>query len=101
MYPDRIMGLDDGWFSLFQRGCDMSMSDRIDCDHAAALLVNWLLKELEVCHIGLNYGVYRDGGKGWIANYYCSKSGDTKTFGDYISPLTALWQAYKNVKGIK
>lgn len=68
---------------------------RISDDHAAALLANWLDEELGKCAT-YKYETLQYAQTGVWAVFV---DGDVKATSD--NKLSALWQAYKKVKGIK
>lgn len=67
----------------------------IDEDHAAALLANWLDEELGKCAT-YKYETLQYAQTGVWAVFV---DGDVKATSD--NKLSALWQAYKKVKGIQ
>lgn len=69
---------------------------RISEDHAAALLVNWLIDKLRDYNINMQWA-----GGTWYVTFEDDEGFTVLEKTTSLIPLPALWQAYKKVKGIK
>lgn len=71
----------------------------IDDDHAAALLEHWLMDELTPENLEIIGPINNSVKPGWEVYLNFGMSGEVSAYAD--DKLSALWEAYKKVKGIK